>query len=289
MGVGTSSEDFQVQMMKLLNETFSKLFTAIGDNKSMGVKTDGPKFSGNSKKFRAWHLAIMAQLSLSPWQELYDSVSNDIVQTTSNTTLNGKLYTKLLVSLEGQALQSIVSRKHLCTNGVLLLQELVQTYKPKNVPEVIAAKTGEFWSHTKRLSTETVDTYYNRFHDLLDELNEADEPISMKSAMRHFIFTLGPEFEAIQNYFRIGNLPNEWKTQDWHSLLILCRDYYHSIKPQSIIQKMSSYDNEVSVSLNDWLHIRKSKSGFSILLSFVAKSKMNKRSILENVFTICPT
>jgi hypothetical protein len=78
----------------------------------------------------------------------------------------------------------------------------------------------------------------------LDELNEADEPISTKSAMCHFIFTLGPEFEAIQNNFRIGNLPSEWKTQDWPSLLVLCRDYYHSIKPQSIIQNMSSYDNE---------------------------------------------
>jgi hypothetical protein len=243
-GASTSSENFQIHMMKLLNETFSKLSTALADNKSMDVKTDWPKFSGDSKKFRAWHLAIMAQLSLFPWQELYDPVSNDIVQTTSNTTLNGKLYAKLLVSLEGQALQSIVSRKHLRVNGVLLLRELVQTYKPKNVPEVIAAKTGEFWSHTKRLPTETVDTYYNRFHDLLDELNKADEPISTKSAIRHFIFTLGPEFETIQNNFRIGNLPNEWKTQDWPSLLVLCHDYFHSIKPQSILQTTSSYEHE---------------------------------------------
>jgi hypothetical protein len=58
MGVGTLSEDFQVQMMKLLNETFSKLSTAIGDNKYTDIKTDWPKFSGDSKKFRAWHLAI---------------------------------------------------------------------------------------------------------------------------------------------------------------------------------------------------------------------------------------
>jgi hypothetical protein len=52
----------------------------------------------------------MAQLTLSPWQKLYDSASNDIVQTTTNAILNGKLYAKLLISLEGQALQSIVSR-----------------------------------------------------------------------------------------------------------------------------------------------------------------------------------
>jgi hypothetical protein len=53
----------------------------------------------------------MAQLSLSPWQELYDSVSIDIVQTASNTALNGKLYAT------GQALQSLVARKHLCACG----------------------------------------------------------------------------------------------------------------------------------------------------------------------------
>jgi hypothetical protein len=62
MGVGTLSEDFQVQMMKLLNETFSKLSTAIGDNKYTDIKTDWPKFSGDSKKFRAWHLAIRGVL-----------------------------------------------------------------------------------------------------------------------------------------------------------------------------------------------------------------------------------
>jgi hypothetical protein len=78
----------------------------------------------------------------------------------------------------------------------------------------------------------------------LDELNKADEPISTKSAIRHFIFTLGPEFETILNNFRIGNLPNEWKTQDWPSLLVLCRDYFHSIKPQSILQTTSSYEHE---------------------------------------------
>ena len=72
-------------------------------------------------------------------------------------------------------------------------------YKPKNVPEVIAAKTSEFWGNTRRLPSETVDMYYNRFHELLEELRDADEPISIKSAIRHFIFTLGSEFETIQN------------------------------------------------------------------------------------------
>jgi hypothetical protein len=42
-----------------------------------------------------------------------------------------------------------------------LLHDLVQMYKPKNVPEVIALKTGEFWSTTKRYPIESIDTYFN--------------------------------------------------------------------------------------------------------------------------------
>ncbi len=179
--------------MKLLTESFSKLSTVLAD-KQMDTKTDWPKFAGDSKKFRAWYLAIMAQMSLPPWQELYDSASNNIVLMTTNTQLNGKLYAKLLLALEGSALQGIVSRKHLRANALLLLQELVQTYKPKNVPELIAAKTSEFWGNTKRLPHETIDSYYNPFHEILEEFSDSDEPISTKSAIRHFIFTLGTEF-----------------------------------------------------------------------------------------------
>jgi len=91
-------------------------------------------------------------------------------------------------------LQNIISRTHLRANGVLLLQELVQTYRPKNVPEVIAAKTSQFWGQTKRLPTESIDTYYNRFQELLQDLLDGDKTISTRSAIRHFLFTLGPEF-----------------------------------------------------------------------------------------------
>lgn len=83
----------------------------------------------------------MAQLSLPPWKSLYNPATNYIVKT---TTLNGRLYAKLLISLEGVALQNVVSRTHLRANGLLLLQDLVQTYKPKHVPEVIATKTSLF-------------------------------------------------------------------------------------------------------------------------------------------------
>jgi hypothetical protein len=144
----SSPQDFQNQMMKMMTDTLSKLSIAVVDGKLADTKSDWLKFSGDPKTFKAWYCAILAQLSLSPWQELYDSGTNVIVLTTSNTILNGKLYAKLLVSLEGQALQSIVLRKHLRANGLLLLRELTQTYKPKHIPEVIAAKTGIFWSQT---------------------------------------------------------------------------------------------------------------------------------------------
>jgi hypothetical protein len=94
-------------MLLLLNETFSKLSTVIMDMKSES-KAEWPKFSGDTKKLRSWYLAIMAQLLLSPWQSLYDPVKNDIISSTTNSQLNGKLYAKLLVSLDGQALQNMV-------------------------------------------------------------------------------------------------------------------------------------------------------------------------------------
>jgi hypothetical protein len=130
-------------MMLLLADSFSKLSTALGE-KGLDSKTEWPKFAGDSKKFCAWYLSIMAQLSIHPWQELYDHHTNDVIASTTNTSLNGKLYAKLLVCLEGQALQDIVSRPLLCANGILLLQELVQSYRPKNVPEIIAAKLENF-------------------------------------------------------------------------------------------------------------------------------------------------
>jgi hypothetical protein len=61
--------------------------------------------------------------------------------------------------------------------------------------------------------------------------------------IRHFIFTLGSDFEAIQHNFRIGNLPSQWNTQDWPTLLVLCRDYFNSVKPQGVSRKDPSGDN----------------------------------------------
>jgi hypothetical protein len=225
----SSSQDFQQQMMTMLNATFTKLTTVMTESKAIDSKSDWPKFAGDMKKIKHWYLAIVDQLSLTPWKEFYDSTNNTFVKTTGNTALNEKLYAKLLLCLEGQVFQDMVSRKHLRANGLLLLSELSQTYRPSHVPEVTAAKTVEFWSTLKRSLNESVDAYYNRFKALLDDLEEAGEPIPIRSAIHQFLFTLGADFAPIQNNFCIGLLPEEWKTTDWPSLLVLCRDYANSV------------------------------------------------------------
>lgn len=126
----SSHQDFQNQMTTMLNDTFSKLSMLLVDSKSTDSKSDWPKFTRDTKKFCAWYLAIIAQMSSHPWQEFYDSVMSAVVKTTINIALNGKLYDKLLICLKGQVLQNMVSRKHIRANGLLLLNELVQTYKP---------------------------------------------------------------------------------------------------------------------------------------------------------------
>jgi len=157
-----NTQDIQSKMMLMMMESFSKLTMAFSES-NLKTRHDWPKFSGESKKFRSWYLGIMTQISLPPWSELYDASKHDIVASSTNASLNGKLYSKLILALEGVAYKNFVSHKHLCANGIHLLQELVQTYKPKSIPEIIAAKTVEFWGSMKRLPTESIDSYYDGF------------------------------------------------------------------------------------------------------------------------------
>jgi len=123
----SSSADFQSQMLAVLNDTFTKLSSvisdtstilqdtksAISDSKSSESKTEWSKFSGDPKKFHAWYLALMAQLSIAPWQSLYDKSTKSVITSTLNNALNGRLYAKVIGSLEGSALQHMLARKHL--------------------------------------------------------------------------------------------------------------------------------------------------------------------------------
>jgi hypothetical protein len=98
------------QVLLMLTDSFSKMASALTD-KNVESKADWLKFSGDHKKFRSWYLALVTQLSIAPWTELYDSFKNDVVSMTTNTTLNGKLYSKLILALEGW-LYNMLSHKN---------------------------------------------------------------------------------------------------------------------------------------------------------------------------------
>jgi hypothetical protein len=168
------------QVMLMLAESFSKLSSVLIVDKGTESKVEWPKFAGDSKLFKGWYLAIFVQLSIPPWKELYDESTRDIVKVTSNAVLNQKLYAKILTFLESTALQSIVALFHLHSDGLQVLQDLTATHRPVHVPEIIAAKTVQFWGSTRCMSNEMVDANYYHFKELLDEIQDADGPIPTK-------------------------------------------------------------------------------------------------------------
>ncbi len=98
----------------------------------------------------------------------------------------------------------------------------------------------------------------NRFHELLDELQDTNDPISTKNAMRHFSFTLGPEYATIKNNFCIRNVPSQWTTQEWPKLLALCWDCFNSVKHQGV----SYHDSLVDSGFDCAIHHKKVQKWF---------------------------
>jgi hypothetical protein len=91
-----SVPDTQTNLIMMLTDNFSKLTTTLSEKKE-DIKYEWPKFSGDQKKFRAWYMVIVTQISLPPWQDLYDATMNNVCLVTKNSSLNAKLYAKLLV------------------------------------------------------------------------------------------------------------------------------------------------------------------------------------------------
>jgi hypothetical protein len=71
-------------------------------------------------------------------------------------------------------------------------------------------------------------------------VNDFRETVTEKDAICHF----GSDFESIQNSYRINNLPADWKTDDWPTLLILCRDYYNSLHPNGPPSKKDNHSGD---------------------------------------------
>jgi hypothetical protein len=92
---------------------------------------------------------------------------------------------------------------------------------------------------------------------------------------------MGTDFAPIQNNYSIGLLPDEWKTTDWPSLLVLCHDYANSVRPQGL--KQDTYSDRDGSSHDHSAHHKKVKQWFLwTLLNSRLKWKQNKKKMLEN-------
>ncbi len=80
--------------------------TTVISEKSSETKSDWPKFSGNTKNFWHWYLAIIAQLSLSPWNEFYNPVTNMMIHSTGNTKLMKNYMPSFFSVLRGKYLKT---------------------------------------------------------------------------------------------------------------------------------------------------------------------------------------
>ncbi len=105
----------------------------------------------------------------------------------------------------------------------------------------------------------------------MDNLNDADEPNSTKSDIYHLIFMLGVELETAQNIFRISNIPTEWNTQGWPTILVLCRNYYNSVNPQGRIKHDSPSENNSTTQSKRAAHHKKVKQWFLDPVSFMLR------------------
>jgi hypothetical protein len=97
---------------------------------------------------------------------------------------------------------------------------------------------------------------------LLFDFEDVDEPIPRKSAIRHFLFALGLEFEPLQHNFCLGSIPDEWKTQDCLTLLFLCRDFYNSVNPKGPSKHNRDNDSDRMSEADRAAHHKKIKSWF---------------------------
>ncbi len=111
--LGVHAPGPQAQIMMMMTEAFSKLIMDFTETKTTNLKANQPIFDGTKSKFQSWYLTFLSQVSVPPWCDLYDTATNYLVSSMSNTSLNAKFYSKRLLVLKGEALSIIDLQKHL--------------------------------------------------------------------------------------------------------------------------------------------------------------------------------
>ncbi len=66
-------------MMLIMTEVFLNLIAVFTETKNTDLKADWPIVDGTKNKLGSWYLTILSQVTVPPWSELYDTMSNDLM------------------------------------------------------------------------------------------------------------------------------------------------------------------------------------------------------------------
>jgi len=184
------------------------------DESSHDVKF--PKFSGKTdEKFSNWYNQVLSVLATPKWCTLYDPVSEDIInESEAPINLSTSLYSKLMLSLTGEAQNILMSKPHLRGKGLDSLKALQATYDLVMSDPQSLIKSAEF-ARPMRKPSESVTAYAARLIQLRRDL-QGFETVSDDRFRLRFIMGLGPMFTTIQS--NLKNLPN-WNTTNIELLI----------------------------------------------------------------------
>jgi len=218
------SQDNSIQNM------FATMVNAIQHTKDPYATTKFPKLSGKSKnEFKLWYDQILSILASPGWSPLFDIVNQTPIQeTNADPGLSSKLYMSLKLCLNGDAQKIMMKKKGLNGKGLLFLQTIKNAYDTTLSPVEIEEKHKEFLN-LFRLKDESIDVYAARLMDLKTDLQDNGLMISDSNLKHRFIMGLGPIFTTIQTNLTTNNLPPQWLTNDYETLIRLASSWLQSI------------------------------------------------------------
>jgi len=232
------SQDNSIQNM------FATMVNAIQHTKDPYATTKFPKLSGKSKnEFKLWYDQILSILASPGWSPLFDTINQIPIQEThANPGLSSKLYMSLKLCLNGDAQKIMMKKKGLNGKGLIFLQTLKNAYDTTLSPVEVEEKHKEFLN-LFRLKDESIDVYAARLMDLKMDLQDNGLTISDSNLKHRFIMGLGPIFTTIQTNLTTNNLPPQWLTNDYETLIRLASSWLQSIA--SIRKQNDAYRQQV--------------------------------------------
>ena len=244
---GSGLQALQKATLKSATATERQADETIASRIKKGPLTNRfPKFAAKENEiFIDWYDDLLCILSLSEWGPIYNTITNDIKDTTTddNKQLSEHLYTSLRLALHGEAGSIMKSNEHKYRNhGLEYLQSMKPIFHPKWPPSTHNTKLVAFYS-TFRAPTTSIDTFANTFKRLMRDLHYNGITISPESAKHTFLQGLGSEFITIRN---MKTPPEEFQTNDIDTLTTVAREHLARIVGNRAIQKQQQQQNRSS-------------------------------------------